>query len=172
MAIEYPIYFIRADGHVVVANTPEDCRGWSVDAKHREIIPIRSIDGATVYRQAIDNQWIARDALGAVVLTSDLPCDQRHYAWWARSDERAHRAAELGLPIPGTGTSTTRYRRRPRIRLSEDRAQRCLASDLIDAGLHPTNVRRGKRIANDPWDDGCRRRPQRCWKEQRRTRWK
>lgn len=171
MAIEYPIYFIRADGHVVVANTPDDCRGWSVAAKHRHPHGVHFSNGEFEIRIA-ENEWIARDALGAVVLTSDLPRDERHYAWWARSDERARRAAELGLPIPGTGTSTTCYRRRPRIRLSEDRAQRCLAYDLVEAGLYPTDVRRGKRVANDPWDDGCRRRPQRCWKEQRRTRWK
>ena len=171
MAIEYPIYFIRADGHVVVANTPDDCRGWSVDAQHREAMGVHYSDG-TIRIRIAENEWIARDALGAVVLTADLPSTERRYAWWARSDERARRAAELGLPIPGTGTSTTRWRKRPRTRLAEDRAQRCLAADMIDAGLYATDVRRGKRVANDPWDDGSRRRSQRCWKEQRRTRWK
>lgn len=171
MPIEYPIDLIHRDGSIFRLDTPEAASKYrySFDRHHRQAV--RFWNGQHDDVRLVENDWIARDALGAVVDSQDIPEAARR-PWWLRALRETQHAAERGLPIPGTGGHNTRYRRTVGRYVAETARNLELDDELAEAGLSGMRVCRKRRIAHCRYDDAERRFPQRCWKEQRRTRWK
>lgn len=180
MHIEYPVDLIHREGSIHRCEDLESLqrvRGH-ISAKHREVVvSAHSWNGELeIRRTEVTGDWIARDAIGGTVLYEDVPPPERtHGARRLRSEKAVRRAIELGQPIPdlrkawckrwGPFRSVHRY-------VAEHAANDMLAQDLREAGLYGVRVCRTRNLRPDPWEDAPKRHAQRCWKTQRRTKWK
>ena len=171
MGFETPYTAIRSDGHFEHFDTIEGLHHMraSFAAKHRNVE--RRWDGSVFLR---DKDWIVRDAMGATVVPDDVPWPIRGRAWWASRADRTRAAMDRGLPIPGCGRRGN-YRWHRRIsHHGDNRAASAVEADLVN-DLHMLESRqlasfRKARLLDGR--DGPHRSIERCWKDQRSTRWK
>lgn len=175
--IEYPLHFIRRDGYVWTAETPEQAAGMGADRHHREVVRRYDLDGSIAWEQTIECEWIARDSFGAVVESRDIPDAPRTRAsWWERRRAAVNAAAERGLPIPETGRKGRPGMRGPYRRvgpyIGERRDDAAFARDLAEEGLQSRMIVRVRKVGPAPHEDGEWRRTERGWKNQRMTKWK
>jgi hypothetical protein len=172
--IEYPLHFIRADGFVWTAETPEEAAGCGADRHHREVVRRRDENGVVLWEQVIECEWIARDSFGRIVEGRDIPDAKRATdGWWNRRRTAARAAAERGLPIPETGRKGRRGPfRRVAPYVGELRDFQAFAAELADCGLQDRMVVRLRNVGPAPYEDGIWRKTERNWKTQRTTRWK
>lgn len=171
--IEYPIDFIRSDGAVWTAHTPDEAVGCRIDGdRHRSHVRYYMSDGTVGYDRIAEAEWIARDALGRIVHAEDLPTAPRAaIGWWNRRLLAARAAADRGLPIPGTGRHKGTAYRRTAPYIGEKRDMAAFAAELAEEGLADRMIVRLRNVGPVPYEDGAWRRTQRCWKKQRRTKW-
>lgn len=170
--LKYPLHAIRSDGHVHHVTDEEAARRLGRDFGLRHVeqgISYHDIPHLTF--GARRNEWIVRDDWGTIVAPSDLPDRPRRRPWWMRGIEQARHAAANDLPIPGTGRKVRgRHRRRIKQGLKALADAASTSSDIAEIGLAGHRFARvGERV-----DARClpHRSEERCWKAQRRTRWK
>lgn len=175
--IEYPIHFIRRDGCVWTADTPEDAAGMGADRHHRQVVRRYDLDGSIAWEHAIECEWIARDSFGRIVESRDLPDAPRAtIGWWNKRQIVARHAAERGMPIPGTGRHgrcgrRTAFRRTAPY-IGEKRDFEAFAQELAEEGLQDRMIVRLRSVGPVPYEDGSWRKAERNWKNQRTTQWR
>lgn len=171
MGLVPPFTAIHFDGHCEHFDSIEalhPMRG-RFSRKHRTLH--RRWDGSVLFQE---NDWIVRDAMGSVVVPDDIPWPERRRAFWASRADRTRAAMDRGLPIPGCGRrGSYRWHRRFAF-IGDNRAASAIEADLAgDLDMletrHMAHLRKA-RLA-DGWD-GPNRSCERCWKDQRSTRWK
>ena len=173
MHITYPISIIENDGTTTLIDEHEAERlardiyyGNIALSKHHSDT-IVDIDG---YVSTVTNRYIARDDRGQIITNKTWPFKPAFRHWGAPRPE-VLRAQELGLPIPHTscykgGPGQRRNKRVGEVRKQEGHGQE-MAGILVSGRNKPI-----KRKRPSPDWDSPRRRVQRCWKSQRKTRWK
>ena len=173
MHIIYPINIIEDNGTVTAVDEQEArrlacdiCFGKIVLAEHHRDT-IVDIFGNVI---TVTHRFIARDDHGLIITNKTWPFKPNYAHWRTPSREVLH-AQSLGLPIPYTscykrGPCQSRDTRVGEVRNQEGHAQQM--TGLLVSGR--SNPIKRKRPAPD-WDSS-RRRVQRCWKSQRKTRWK
>ena len=173
--INYPVTAIRHDGYTIVAATPEEAASFHNLRPGNKHVERYSIFGWTFQEDAVRYyDWILRDALGKVVQVEDLPDSPRCRPYWEQRTKAHRRAAEMGLPIPGTGHRFRgRYYRGYNTNIAARAEEAALDADLKEWGVYDFNVgrRRNKKLPQI-YDDVGHRNYDRNWKRNRRTRWK
>ena len=125
---------------------------------------VRHDDGRGGYRprarvESVDGAPVPVEALGAGPAT-----------WWV-GPARAGRFAFRDGPVPGVGRGTGRgWLRHPRHR-GEHAGREAGRRDLREEGL-PVVAGRGAHLGPPTHRDDVRRGVERCWKGQRRTKWR
>lgn len=177
----YPLAAIRDDGITVLAYTEDEARGFR--RLHADVAHVHHYeafagfrDGEPLYETRTDrHEWIIRDDEGRIVQHAELPDFERGVGWMGRRLRLAQAAAERGLPIPGSG-KRRRYGagyRLFRINTAARAAEAALSTDLKDWGVSHMKVGRVRtHLLPQIWDDVPWRSNRRCWKDNRRTRWR
>jgi len=173
MHITYPISIIENDGTTTLIDEHEaerlarDIYYGKIVLSKRHIDTIVSYDGRV---STVTNRYIARDDRGQIITNKTWPF-KPNFPHWGNPSAEVLRAQELGLPIPYTscykgGPYKRRDRRVGEVRKQEGHGQQ-MTGILVSGRNKPIKRKRPK-----PDWDSPRRRIQRCWKSQRKTRWK
>ena len=173
MHINYPISIIEDNGFVHIIDEQEaerlarDIYYGKIVLRERHIDTIVDYDG---YVSTVTSRYIARDDHGQIITKKTWPFKPT-FPHWGTPRKEVLRAQELGLPIPNTscyrgGPYKSRDKRVGEVRKQEGHDQQ-MTGIIVSGRSKP--IKR-KRPAPD-WDSP-RRRVQRCWKSQRKTRWK
>lgn len=104
----YPLNAIHKDGRVVLLYTIEEARAFIGKYGRwydRHVESYWGINQYGLYRETKTNGWIVRDDRGRTVPVKDIEYQYPAYWWYNQRIAEARRAAEKGLPIPGTGGS-------------------------------------------------------------------
>lgn len=178
----YPLVAIRDDGETIIARSPDEAAAFNrLRPGPRHVQGFMWISGRSpagpVWRESVTrHEWIVRDHLGAVVLHEDLPrTTAPRHDWLRRRAIEVQKAAERGLPIPGTGRSVrySRGYRAFRKNVAMRAAEAALDDDLEAWGIPHARVGR-RRVPGLPqvWDDVPWRADRRCWKDYRSAQWR
>ena len=180
MPINYPINVINCDGTNFLVHNEQEALALSprITQYHRNPIKLSCSHRNSCWNddqnrvEYFFNEWIARDAYGAIITNDNWPKIERkrHRGYYSA---QCIRAAELGLPAPNTGRRRWFNGYRQRSYVGDCRKEPGHIEQMKDAGIagdRRTHSSKMERLGW--WNDESRRHNERCWKRHRKTQWK